>query len=112
MFLPPRMYKGSHSFPVLHMGGRRIPLSPRRHSLTSPATPGGRWPRGGRGVPQHELLSRLELLEEGKTVEELTEAIDQLRALPELTRELALDHTHTLRLLSEEYRGRHPASKR
>jgi hypothetical protein len=107
MFLPPRMYKGSRHFPLLILGGRAIPLSP---SQAFPAVARHAWRRMGPEEAAAFLTTSyypaLELLDEGKSVEDLTEAIDLLRALPELTRELALDHTHTLRLLTEEHRGR------
>jgi hypothetical protein len=50
----------------------------------------------------------VDLLDEGRSVADINAAIDRLRALPELVREMALDHTGTLRLLAEEYRGRNP----
>ncbi len=49
--------------------------------------------------------SMFALLGEGKTAEELQTAIDQFRQLPPLVRELAADHPHTLRLLTETWRG-------
>ena len=48
----------------------------------------------------------VDLLDEGRSVTEINAAIDQLRALPELVREVALDHTNTLRLLLEQHQGR------
>jgi hypothetical protein len=45
------------------------------------------------------------LLGEGKTAEDLQTAVDRFRQLPPLVRELAADHPHTLRLLTETWRG-------
>jgi hypothetical protein len=89
MFLSPRTDKGSRAFPAV-----------ARHAWRTMG------PEEAAAFLSTNYRPALELLDEGKTVEDLTEAIDQLRALPELTRELALDHTHTLRLLTEEYPGR------
>lgn len=65
-------------------------------------------------MPPHEAAAFLgtnyraavELLDEGRSAADLNAAVDQLRALPELVREVALDHTSTLRLLAEEHQGR------
>src|SRR5439155_20905820 len=89
MFLPPRTGKGSRAFPAV-----------ARHAWQTMG------PEEAAAFLSTSYRPALELLDEGKTVEDLTEAIDHLRALPELTRELALDHTYTLRLLTEEFRGR------
>jgi hypothetical protein len=45
------------------------------------------------------------LLNEGKSAQQIGEAIDQFRALPPVARQLALDHKHTLRLLMETWEG-------
>src|SRR5262245_24640738 len=91
MFVPPGTEKGSRAFPAV-----------ARHAWRTMG------PEDAAAFLSTSYRPALDLLDEGQTVEDLTEAIDQLRALPELTRELALDHTNTLRLLTEEYRGRRP----
>jgi hypothetical protein len=91
MFVPPRTEEGSRAFPAV-----------ARHAWRTMG------PEDAAAFLTTSYRPALDLLDEGQTVEDLTEAIDQLRALPELTRELALDHTNTLRLLTEEYRGRRP----
>jgi hypothetical protein len=91
MFVPPRTEEGSRAFPAI-----------ARHAWRTMG------PEDAAAFLTTSYRPALDLLDEGQTVEDLTEAIDQLRALPELTRELALDHTNTLRLLTEEYRGRRP----
>ena len=48
----------------------------------------------------------VELLDQGRGVTEINAAVDQLRSLPEVVREVALDHTNTLRLLLEQHQGR------
>jgi hypothetical protein len=46
-----------------------------------------------------------ELLDEGKAIRDLTDAIDAFLALPVVVQQLALDHTNTLRLLMETWHG-------
>jgi hypothetical protein len=46
-----------------------------------------------------------ELLDSGKSVQDLNEAIDLFRSLSPVVRNLASDHSHTLRLLTETWKG-------
>jgi len=46
-----------------------------------------------------------ELLESGKSVEQIEEAIDLFGSLPPVVRQLALDHKNTVRLLTETWHG-------
>lgn len=89
LLVPPETGKGSQVFPkVVKYALRTLEDEPTALALM---------------MTNYDAIR--ELLDEGATLRQLEEAIDLFKVMPPVVREVALDHSQTIRLLSEKWYG-------